>query len=67
MKVSESLPTMVNPCSPSLACMSPWSSAVRMDRDSLSTTGRGVLAGAKTPYQVETSKSLKPDSASVGI
>ena len=30
------------------------------------TTAAGVPAGAKTPYQVLTSKPLKPDSATVG-
>ena len=30
------------------------------------TTAGGVPAGASTPYQVLTSKPLKPDSATVG-
>src|SRR3990167_403802 len=33
---------------------------------SVVTTAAGVPAGAKSPYQVLTSKSLKPDCATVG-
>ena len=37
-----------------------------MSADSLSTIGRGVLAGAKMPYQPSIAKSGKPDSSMVG-
>ena len=37
-----------------------------MSADSLSTIGRGVLAGAKMPYQPSIAKSGKPASSMVG-
>ena len=48
------------------AFMSAVASSLLISALTVVTTAAGVPAGANTPYQVLTSKSLKPDSATVG-